>query len=199
MSHDFFIHMVKLLHRLKEERKKQMRMFKDNRSINALLFISLAMYCVMVFLIVSQGEGFSSYFANVFSTNAGNMRSFLSAIHAHGDQGLFSIIFMLDFFFFIPLGCFFYFKLKAQEKHVNGILRKITSFMSYIGFSSILADGIETTVLQYMIHHHENFPGYLVLIQSPCTVLALCMDFACISWILIMHIRIRYPKQPSGR
>jgi hypothetical protein len=165
-----------------------MNFLKDSRHINKILYLSLSFYLVMLLFSIPV-KNFSNYFPTVFSMNAENMRTYLSVTNSNGDTSMFSFIFILDYFFFILLGCFFYFKLKALARHFTGILNIITAFMAYLGFSSILADGIETSILQYMIHNFNNFNDHLVYIQTPFTVLALVIDFIAIIWVIFISIK----------
>jgi hypothetical protein len=169
-----------------------MKIIKTNRSINKVLYLVLGIYFIMIFLFIFAGKNFSDYFSIVFSMNKENMRYFLSTIGNNGDLGVFSFLFVLDYIFFILLGCFFYLKLKYQAKCLNGKFRRIISTMAYLGPLSILADGIETSILQYMIHHYKNFPGYLVNIQTLFTFLALSIDLVAIFWIVFISVKIKF-------
>jgi hypothetical protein len=169
-----------------------MHFLKDSRHINKILYLALIFYLVMIFLFSIPGKHFSNYFPTVFSMNAENIKTYLSVIDSNGDMGMFSFIFILDYFFFILLGCFFYFKLKVLAGHFTGILNKTTVFMAYFALSSILADGIETSTLQYMIHNFKDFPDCLINIQSPFTILALTIDFMAIIWIIFARIKTRF-------
>ncbi len=168
-----------------------MEIINTNRSVNRVLFLALGIYCIMIFLFVLPGKNFSNYFSNAISMNKEYIRLFLSTLDNNGDLGLFSSIFVLDYFFFVSLGCFFYLKLKYQSKLLNGKMQKVISIMAYSGPLSIIADGIETTTLQYMIHHYKDFPGYMVDIQTLFTILAFIIDFTAIFWIIFASVKIK--------